>query len=46
MMPGDLPKDYSVAPHTLSKTGTFTVIGPWVLTYIDPKDDPRQKPTR
>jgi hypothetical protein len=19
-------------------------IAPWVLTYIDPKDDPRQKP--
>jgi hypothetical protein len=19
-------------------------IGPWVITYIDPKDDPRQKP--
>jgi hypothetical protein len=88
-----LPKGYSVAPHTLSKVGTFTVIsgtfrmgmgektdpskarampagsfiavaaatphfvsvdeetvvqlnniGPWVLTYIDPKDYPRQKP--
>ena len=88
-----LPKGYRVAPHTLSKVGTFTVIsgtfrigmgekadpskakampagsfialapgtphfvavdeetvvqlnniGPWVITYIDPKDDPRQKP--
>src|SRR5262249_4877968 len=88
-----LPKDYRVAPHTLSKAGLFTVIsgtfrigmgekadpskakamptgsfiplapatphyvavdeetvvqlnniGPWVITYIDPKDDPRQKP--
>jgi len=87
-----LPKGYSVAPHTLSKAGTFTVIsgtfrigmgekadprkarampagsfialppgtphfvsvdeetvvqlnniGPWVLTYIDPKDDPRNQ---
>jgi hypothetical protein len=19
-------------------------IGPWVITYIDPKDDPRRKP--
>jgi quercetin dioxygenase-like cupin family protein len=87
-----LPKGYSVAPHTLSKAGLFTVIsgtfrigmgekvdprtakpmpagsfialapgtphfvsvdedtvvqlnniGPWVITYIDPKDDPRRK---
>ena len=87
-----LPKGYRVAPHTLSKVGTFTVIsgtfrigmgekadpskarampagsfialppgiphfvsvdeetvvqlnniGPWELSYIDPKDDPRQK---
>jgi quercetin dioxygenase-like cupin family protein len=88
-----LPTGYRVAPHTLSKVGTFTVIsgtfrigmgekadpskartmpagsfialapgtphfvsvdeetvvqlnniGPWVLIYTDPKDDPRQKP--
>ena len=88
-----LPKGYRVAPHTLSKAGTFTVIsgtfrigmgekadpskarampagsfialppgtphfvsvdeetvvqlnniGPWEITYTDPKDDPRQKP--
>jgi quercetin dioxygenase-like cupin family protein len=88
-----LPKGYRVAPHTLSKAGTFTVIsgtfrigtgekadpskarampagsfialppgaphfvsvdeetvvqlnniGPWELTYSDPKHDPRQKP--
>ena len=87
-----LPPGYRVAPHTLSKAGTFTVIsgtfrigmgdkadpskatampagsfialppgaphfvsvdeetvvqlnnvGPWVLTYIDPKEDPRHK---
>jgi quercetin dioxygenase-like cupin family protein len=87
-----LPKGYSVAPHTVSKVGTFTVIsgtfrigmgekvdpskarampagsfialppgsphfvsvdeetvvqlnniGPWVLTYIDPEDDPRNQ---
>jgi len=86
-----LPKGYRVAPHTLSKAGTFTVIsgtfrigmgekvdpskarampagsfialapgaphfvsvneetvvqlnniGPWELTYLDAKDDPRQ----
>src|SRR5262245_5003404 len=90
-----LPKGYRVPPHTLSRTGTFTVIsgtfgigmgekadprmarampagsfialapgtphfvavdeetvvqlnniGPWVLTYIDPNDDPRRKPMR
>jgi len=88
-----LPKSYRVPPHTLSKTGTFTVIsgtfrvgmgekvdpskarampagsfialppgsphfvsvdeetvvqlnniGPWEISYSDPKDDPRRKP--
>ena len=88
-----LPKGYRVAPHTLSKAGTFTMIsrtfrigmgekadpskakampagsfialapgtphfvsvdeetvvqlnniGPWEITYSDPKEDPRRKP--
>ena len=89
-----LPKGYAVPPHTLSKSGLFTVIsgtfrigmgekadankarampagsfvvlapetphfvsvdeetvvqlnniGPWEIVYIDPKDDPRRKPS-
>ena|SRR5215510_6300382 len=35
-------------PHFVSMDEQTVVqlnnIGPWVLTYIDPKDDPRQKP--
>jgi hypothetical protein len=37
----DTPHFVSVDEETVVQLNN---IGPWVITYIDPKDDPRQKP--
>ena len=40
-LPPGTPHFVSVDEETVVQLNN---IGPWVITYIDPKDDPRQKP--
>lgn len=47
LRPGDVAIMQPKTPHYAMTTGPTEVqihgIGPWTLTYVDPKDDPRKK---